>query len=106
MYREDYARAGIRMLPIIEPEGHATGRQIVLYALALLPVSLLPTLIGLAGNLYFFGALVLGLGYLYFSVRAAMGRSRLEAKHLLQASIFYLPLLFVLMLLNKTAGVS
>ena len=103
MYREDYARAGICMLPIIESDGRATGRQIVLYALALLPVSLLPTLVGLAGNVYFFGALVLSLGYLYFSVRAAMGRSRLEAKYLLQASIFYLPLLFVLMLLNKTA---
>lgn len=106
MYREDYARAGICMLPIIEPEGHATGRQIVLYALALLPVSLLPTLVGLAGNVYFFGALILSLGYLYFSIRAAMERSRLEAKYLLQASIFYLPLLFILMLLNKTAGAS
>jgi heme o synthase len=106
MYREDYARAGICMLPIIEPEGQATGRQIVIYALALLPVSLLPTLIGLAGSVYFFGALVLSLIYLYFSVRAAMRRSRLEAKYLLQASIFYLPLLFALMLLNKTAGLS
>jgi heme o synthase len=104
MYREDYARAGIRMLPIIEPDGRATGRQIVIYALALLPVSLLPTLIGLAGNVYFFGALVLSLGYLYFSVRAAMARSRLEAKYLLQASILYLPLLFVLMLLNKAVA--
>ena len=105
IYREDYARAGIRMLPIIEPEGHATGRQIVLYALALLPVSLLPSLIGLAGNIYFAGALILSLAYLYFSIRSAMARSRLQAKRLLQASVLYLPLLFVLMLLDKVNGV-
>src|SRR5262249_4467234 len=102
MYREDYARAGIKMLPIVEPEGVSTGRQIVFYALALVPVSLIPTWIGLAGNVYFFGALVLSLGYLYFGLRSAMLRSRLEAKRLLRVSILYLPLLFVLMLLDKT----
>src|SRR5207244_6566875 len=101
MYREDYARAGICMLPVIETEGRRTGRQIVLYALALIPVSLLPTFIGLAGSIYFFGALLLGLGYLYFSIRSATIRSRLEAKRLLQASVIYSPLLFILMLLDK-----
>ncbi|MEW6731159.1 MAG: heme o synthase [Acidobacteriota bacterium] len=103
MYREDYARAGICMLPIIESEGRVTGQQVVLYALALLPVSLLPSMIGLAGVNYFFGALILSLVYLYFSVRVAVVRSRLQAKRLLQASVLYLPLLFVLMLLDKLA---
>jgi protoheme IX farnesyltransferase len=106
IYREDYGRAGICMLPIIEPEGAVTGRQIVLYALALLPVSLLPTMIGLAGGIYFAGALILGLAYIYFSARLAMTRSRLQAKRLLQASIIYLPLLFALMLLDKSAGLQ
>jgi protoheme IX farnesyltransferase len=63
---------------------------------------LIPTWIGLAGNVYFFGALLLSLGYLYFGARSAMLRSRHEAKRLLQASILYLPLLFILMLLDKT----
>jgi heme o synthase len=101
IYREDYARAGICMLPVIEQEGKATGRQIVLYAIALVPVSLLPTVFGIAGGAYFIGALLLGFAYLYFSVRAAFVRSRQQAKRLLQASVLYLPLLFVLMLLDK-----
>jgi heme o synthase len=103
MYREDYARAGIRMLPVIEPDGRSTSRQIVFYALVLLPVSLLPFLIGLAGHIYLFGAFVLSLAYLYFGIRTAILRSRQEAKYLLQASVLYLPLLFALMLINKTA---
>src|SRR6185503_10890470 len=62
MYREDYARAGFPMLPVLEPDGRSTGRQSVVYAAALLPVSLAPTLMGMAGRIYFAGALVLGLG--------------------------------------------
>src|SRR6195256_6788595 len=61
MYREDYGRAGILMLPVVEPEGRVTGQQIVAYTLLLLPVSLLPTLLGMSGKVYFFGAIVLGL---------------------------------------------
>jgi protoheme IX farnesyltransferase len=101
MYREDYQRAGICMLPVIEPEGKSTSRQIVFYALVLLPVSLLPTLIGLTGNIYLIGALLLSGAYLYFSVYLAMVRSRLQAKRVLLASVFYLPLLFALMLWDK-----
>lgn len=100
MYKDDYARAGICMLPIVDKEGVMTGRQIVLYALALVPVSLMPTMIGLTGSLYFFVAFVLSLGYLYFSINAARLRTGLQAKRLLQASIVYPPLLFIFMLLN------
>src|ERR1044071_3124222 len=65
MYRDDYARAGIKMLPVVEPEGKVTGQQIISYTLLLIPVSLLPTMIHLAGTVYFAGALALGLGFLY-----------------------------------------
>lgn len=101
MYREDYGRAGIVMLPVLEPEGRLTGQQIVAYTLLLVPVSLLPTLIGLSGKLYFYGALISGLLFLYSSVRAALSKSRLAARRLLLASVIYLPLLFVLMVLNQ-----
>jgi protoheme IX farnesyltransferase len=101
MYREDYARAGIMMLPVVEPEGRITGQQIILYTAILLPVSLLPTLLGTSGGIYFFGALILGSGFLYSSIRAALSKSRQQARRLLLASVIYLPLLFVLMVLNR-----
>jgi heme o synthase len=101
MYREDYARAGILMLPVVEPEGRVTGQQIVVYSLMLLPVSLLPAALGLSGRFYLIGAVVLGLLFLYSSVRAAFSRSRQEARRLLLASVLYLPLLFILMVLDK-----
>lgn len=101
MYREDYGRAGILMLPVVEPEGRVTGQQIVVYTLMLLPVSLLPTLIGISGMIYFYGALLLGLGFLGYSIGAALSRSRQQARRLLLASVLYLPLLFALMVLNQ-----
>ena len=101
MYREDYARAGIKMLPVIDPEGRITGQQIVLYTIMLLPISLLPTAINLTGQVYFYGAIVLGLVFLFFSLRTAIIRSSLEARRLLQASVLYLPLLLILMVLNQ-----
>jgi protoheme IX farnesyltransferase len=101
MYREDYGRAGIRMLPVVEPEGRVTGQQIVAYTLMLIPVSLLPTLIGISGRIYFYGALALGLLFLYSSLRAALSKSRQQARQLLLASVLYLPLLFALMVLNQ-----
>jgi heme o synthase len=101
MYREDYARAGILMLPVVEPDGRITGQQIVIYTLMLLPVSLLPTALGISGKAYFFGAIILGLLFLYSSVRAAFSQSRQEARRLLLASVIYLPLLFILMVVNK-----
>jgi heme o synthase len=102
MYREDYTRAGILMLPVVEPDGRVTGQQIVLYTVMLLPVSLLPTLLGTAGKIYFVGAIVLGLLFLYFSLRAAFSKSRQAARQLLLASVIYLPLLFILMVLDRS----
>lgn len=101
MYREDYERAGILMLPVVEPEGRITGQQIVAYTLMLLPVSLLPTLMGVSGKIYFYGAIVLGLLFLYSSITAALSKSRQQARRLLLASVLYLPLLFGLMVLNQ-----
>lgn len=101
MYREDYGRAGILMLPVVEPDGRVTGQQIVVYTLMLLPVSLLPTVLGMAGKVYLYGAIVLGLLFLYSSVRAAFSKSRQEARRLLLASVIYLPLLFILMVINR-----
>jgi protoheme IX farnesyltransferase len=101
MYREDYSRAGILMLPVVEPDGRVTAQQIVVYTLMLIPVSLLPTILGMSGKVYFYGAVVLGLLFLYSSVRAAFSLSRQQARRLLLASVLYLPLLFILMVLNK-----
>jgi protoheme IX farnesyltransferase len=101
MYREDYGRAGIRMLPVVEPEGRVTGQQIVAYTLMLVPVSLLPTMIGISGRVYFYGAIVLGLLFLLSSISAALSKSRQQARRLLLASVLYLPLLFGLMVLNQ-----
>jgi len=101
MYREDYGRAGICMLPVVEPDGRVTGQQIIMYALMLVPVSLLPALLGLSGRVYFFAALVLGLLFLGASIRAALSKSNQHARHLLLASVLYLPLLFGVMVLNR-----
>ncbi|MEN3331109.1 MAG: heme o synthase, partial [Blastocatellia bacterium] len=101
MYRDDYARAGIKMLPVVEPEGRITGQQIIAYTVLLLPVSLMPTLVHLAGAVYFYGALALGLWLLYYSVRAARQRTTWQARKLLLASVLYLPVLFALMVLNR-----
>ena len=101
MYREDYSRAGILMLPVVEPNGRVTAQQIVVYTLMLLPVSLLPVALGMAGRVYLYGAIVLGLLFLYSSLRAAFSMSRQQARRLLLASVLYLPLLFILMVLNQ-----
>ncbi len=101
MYKEDYARAGIRMLPVVEPDGRSTARQIVLYGMALIPVSLTPALMGMSGIIYGMGALVLGLWFLYSGVRVALERTILRARSVLLTSVLYLPLLYGLMLLDR-----
>lgn len=101
MYREDYARAGIVMLPVVEPAGRMTGQQIVIWALLLLPVSLMPAALGTSGAVYFFGAIALGLMYIVSSVIAAVSLSRQNARRLLLASVLYLPVLFGLMVINQ-----
>jgi protoheme IX farnesyltransferase len=102
MYREDYARAGIRMLPVVEPDGESTARRIVLFSLALVPISLLPKFTAMAGNLYLFGALALGLLFLYAGVRAGSERTILRARQVLLASVVYLPLLYGLLVLDSS----
>jgi heme o synthase len=101
MYRDDYARAGIRMLPVVEPDGRSTARQIVLYGIALIPVSLVPSLLGMSGRIYLAGALLLGLWFLYSGVRVALERSLVRARNVLITSVFYLPLIYGLMLLDR-----
>ncbi len=108
LYREDYESGGIRMLPVVEPDGRSTVRQIVTYSLALIPISLAPTFLGMSGKLYLVGATVLGLLLLWFGWRLARlnlapcaARSKVRARHLLQATVFYLPLLFALMMLDR-----
>jgi protoheme IX farnesyltransferase len=101
MYRDDYARAGIRMLPVVEPDGHSTARQIVLCASLLIPVSLAPGLVGMSGKLYLLGALALGGWFLYSGVRVATERSLLRARGVLLASVVYLPVLYGIMLLDR-----
>ncbi|MCL4403113.1 MAG: heme o synthase [Acidobacteria bacterium] len=102
MYREDYARAGIHMLPVVEPDGRSTARQIVLYGLALIPVSLLPKLAGMAGPIYAAGALTLGILFLHSGLKVALKPSPRRARGVLMASIVYLPALYALILLDRT----
>lgn len=101
LYRDDYARAGFRLLPVVDPTGKSTGRQIVSNCLALLAVGLLPTLIGFAGATYFFSALVLGSIFLWYGVSLALSGSQAAARRLLFASLIYLPLLLGVMALDK-----
>jgi len=101
MYKEDYARAGIRMLPVVEPDCRSTARQIVLYGLALIPVSLVPGILGMSGRIYLAGALLLGLWFLYAGVRVAVERSMIRARSVLVTSVLYLPLIYGLMLLDR-----
>ena len=100
MCRDDYRRAGLPMLPVIEADGRSTASQVVLYSAVLIPVSLLPTIIGLAGRIYFAGAAVLGAGFLLLGVLFALRRSSDTARRLFLGSISYLPLLWGLMLGN------
>jgi protoheme IX farnesyltransferase len=104
LYREDYGKAGFPMLPVIEPDGRKTGRQAVLYAAALLPTSLVPGAIGLTGWPYLAIALLLGIALLWLSVGFARARSDRSARALFFASIAYLPLLWIAMMVNHSRG--
>lgn len=103
LYREDYARAGFQLLPVLDPEGKSTGRQVVCNCLALLAVGLIPTLIGFTGSIYFFSALALGLMFLWYGVGLARASSREAARRLLFASLVYLPVLLAIMAFDKTS---
>jgi protoheme IX farnesyltransferase len=101
LYREDYARAGFPMLPVIEPDGRSTARQALFYCAALLPVSLAPTLLGMASTVYFVSALGLGLLFLGLTLRFARTRSVADARRLFFGSIIYLPILWILMIAGR-----
>ena len=102
LYRRDYALAGFKMLPVIDEDLSATGRQIVLYSIALIPVTLTPVFAGVAGQAYFAVALMLGLAFLSFSASCAISKSRLDARKLFFASIIFLPALLGVMMLDKS----
>jgi protoheme IX farnesyltransferase len=100
MYREEYAKAGILMLPVVEPDGKITARQIVIFTALLFPVSLMPFFIGIAGWIYLVGAALLGLWFLYSSIIAAREKTVPQARKLLLVSVLYLPLIYALMVFN------
>lgn len=108
LYREDYAKGGVKMLPVVEEDGRSTARRILIYSVALIPTSLLPSFVGMAGRIYLVGAVVLGIALLYFGIRLAFlnlplasAPSKMRARHVLQATVIYLPLLFALMMGNS-----
>ncbi len=100
MYREQYAKAGILMLPVVEPEGKITARQIVIFTVLLLPVSLAPFFIGFAGWFYLAGAIIFGAWFLHSSIRAARAKTVPQARKLLLVSVLYLPLIFGLLVFD------
>ncbi|MFN8008283.1 MAG: heme o synthase [Terriglobia bacterium] len=101
IYKEDYARAGLLMLPQRDPEGDRAFLEILATSLTLVPLSLVPTALGMTGAVYFFSALILSLGLLFFALRASIHRSRLQAKVLLHVTVIYLPLIYAMMVLDK-----
>ncbi|MBS1829568.1 MAG: protoheme IX farnesyltransferase [Acidobacteria bacterium] len=102
MYREDYQRAGIRMLPVVEPDGASTARQILIASIVLIPVSLLPAYLSMAGTWYSIGAVAMGLFFLRAGFRVAKERTILNARGVLLASVVYLPVLYGLMLIDRS----
>jgi protoheme IX farnesyltransferase len=101
MYRDDYARGGIRMLPVVDPDGESTARRIMICSLLLMPISLVPLFLGMTGALYAAAAIAAGLGVLYFGVRLARERTLRRAHALLLATVFYLPALLCVMVLDR-----
>lgn len=101
MYREDYARGGIRMLPVLDPDGRSTARRIVAGSLLLLPIGLLPPWLGMTGAAYTAAAIAGGLGMLYFAARLGWQRTAARAHAVLLASVLYLPALLGVMALDR-----
>jgi heme o synthase len=109
LYREDYAAGGIRMLPVVEQDGRSTARRILAYSLILIPLSILPSIFGMAGRAYLVAALLLSILLFYFGAKLAFlnmpvssPRSKMLARHVLQATVIYLPLLFAVMMANAS----
>jgi len=100
MYKDDYKKAGFKMLPVVYPDGRLTLAQIIAFTFALIAFSIMPTMLGLSGNIYFYGALVLGLAFLYSGHLFQKDQSIANARKVLAASIIYLPLLLVVIVLD------
>lgn len=100
MYKEQYRKAGILMLPVVEKEGTITAIQIVTFTIMLLPISIAPFFIGVAGSVYLVGASILGLWFLFYSIQTARAKSVEQARKLLLVSVLYLPVIFALMVFN------
>lgn len=103
MYRDDYARAGIRMLPVVEPDGESTARQILFYSLLLIPISVLPQWMGMTGSLYTVGAIAMGLLFLCSGVQVSLERTKARARKVLLVSVLYLPVVYCLMVLDPVS---
>ncbi len=101
MYRDDYARGEVKMLAVVKPDGRALSRQILLTLLLLIPVTLAPTFVNMAGKVYFAAALVLGIAFLYFGVQICRERTYAKARRLLLASVIYMPLLFAFLVFDN-----
>lgn len=101
IYRKDYEKGGFRMLTVLDTDGYVTGRQIVVYSIALIPASLLPTYLGILGGFYFAGALAISVAFLWFGIAMYRERSTIAARRLFVASLFYLPALMALMILDR-----
>ncbi|MDA2935253.1 heme o synthase [Acidobacteria bacterium AH-259-D05] len=104
IYKEDYKRAGFVMLSSVDPDGRRTGGRILAFTVILLVLSVVPATAGLTGIFYLIGALLLGLAFVWYGFEAALYRSATSARHVLLASVTYLPLLFILMVIDKTFG--
>lgn len=104
MYKEDFARAGYPVLPVVDPSGKRTVRHMIVYSLALIPVSLLPTPMGLAGNFYYFGTFVCGFAFLAVACEVARLKTRAAARQHVLASLLYLSIVFTLLTIDKVAS--
>lgn len=101
MYRDDYASAGYRMLPVVDETGGRTAFQSIFFTILLIVCSILPLPLGISGGIYFYSSLGLGLVFLFFTIRLAIGRTRGQARHVLLASIVYLPVVLALLVIDK-----
>ena len=101
MFKDDYKKAGLKMLPVMEPDGSRTNRQIIWHSFLLIPVSVMPVYIGILGMIYFWSAIILGFGYLISGFILAKQYSVDNARFVLRVSVFYLPILFLTIIIDK-----
>jgi protoheme IX farnesyltransferase len=101
IYKDEYAKAGFKMLPLVDPDGHRTARQALSHTLGLLPISLCPFLFKMVGPIYLAGALMLGIAFCYFALQFARDLTIPRARQLFYVSILYLPALLTVMVLDK-----